>query len=100
MEIWHTIQFVVAFVTVPFVLYGLHRLCLGLERRGWIYYMHRRPESTGTGVCIALQEIIEPSARQIIQVEDEAVEGDAQGDDSGKRRPRLVIRQVPRRDLE
>lgn len=97
MEIWHTIQIIIAFVTVPFVLYGLHRLCLYLERRGWIFYMHRRPESTGAGVCIALQEIIEPSARQIIQVDEEVVEGDAQDDNSGKRRPRLVIQPLPRR---
>jgi hypothetical protein len=47
-------------------LYGLHRLGLWLEERGWLYYRHRSPTSTMAGCFVALQQALEPPTRYVI----------------------------------
>jgi hypothetical protein len=59
-------------------LYGLHRLALWAERRGWIYYRRTRA-SPGTvpRAVLEVQSLFEPSKRYVLeqkardQVEDE-----------------------------
>lgn len=41
-------------------LYGLHRLVLWMEDRGYIYYLHKKPRSSPLGSLIAFQRAIEP----------------------------------------
>jgi hypothetical protein len=53
-------------------LYGLHRLGLWMERRGWIYYRHRSPRGGGSGGgFVALQEILEPPARHVFHITEQ-----------------------------
>jgi hypothetical protein len=50
-------------------LYGLHRLALSMEDRGYIYYLHKKPKSSQIGSLIAFQRAIEPRAHYIVQAE-------------------------------
>ncbi len=49
-------------------LYGLHRLGLWMEDRGYIYYVRKKPTGSAAGSFVALQKIIEPQAQHVIQV--------------------------------
>jgi hypothetical protein len=52
-------------------LYGLHRLCLVLEERGHLYYLHRKSSSSGAArMFMPFQQMIDPPARQVVQAED------------------------------
>src|SRR5262249_8623654 len=42
------------------VVYGLHRLGLWLEERGWLYYRNKRPSSSPMSAFVAMQQFIEP----------------------------------------
>ena len=50
-------------------LYGLHRLGLWLEDRGYIYYLHKKPKSSPLGSLIAFQRAIEPGTQYIVQAD-------------------------------
>ena len=50
-------------------LYGLHRLALWMEDRGYIYYLHKKPKGSALGSLIAFQRAIEPRAHYIVQAE-------------------------------
>ena len=57
---------------VLLVIYGLHRLALQLEKRGLInYLMKDHPPSRGGAMFSPFQEMIQPQARQVIEVQDE-----------------------------
>ena len=60
--------FACLFSLVP-TLYGLHRLGLYLERRGLIYYWHKKP--TGGSIYCPLQEIYQPQIRHVIEVHEQ-----------------------------
>lgn len=70
------------------VLYGLHRLCLSLEERGWLYYLHKKPDSSAASSFVALHQAIDPTAKHVFHVgeqrrsysEDEAAGGPDDGD--------------------
>jgi len=49
-------------------LYGLHRLALWAESRGWIYYMRRRasPDALGNAF-LNLQKIVEAQAGHVVE---------------------------------
>jgi hypothetical protein len=53
-------------------LYALHRLCLHLEARGYVYYWHKkRPPSPGGGnVFLPFQEFVQPQIRHVIEAEE------------------------------
>ena len=73
-------------------LYGLHRLCLRLEERGHLFYLHRKPTRSGAARMFGpLQEIIDPPCRQVVQAEDHQVKkveaDDPTTDDGQPRRP-------------
>ena len=63
-------------------LYGLHRLALWAERRGWIYYLHRQGSSSTVGnAFLELQSMLEPSKKYILEVKrEEHVVEDESGD--------------------
>ena len=52
-------------------IYGLHRLLLRLEARGYVYYLHKKPTSGMASSCIALQEFIEPDVKHVYQVKEQ-----------------------------
>jgi hypothetical protein len=50
-------------------LYALHRIALWAEYRGWIFYRHRKPDSTSVGnAMLQLQQLVEPSKRNVIEM--------------------------------
>lgn len=62
-------------------LYLLHRLALWLERRGWLFYLHRRSTTSAVGsVFSELHSVLDPGHRHA--VEEQAREAQSQ-DDSG-----------------
>jgi hypothetical protein len=73
------------FLTVTAVLvllYGLHRLALWAENRGWIYYLRRKPTTSSLGnAFLEVQSLLEPEKRQLAEVQKaETIEEDEQGD--------------------
>ena len=62
--------------------YGLHRLALWLERRGWLYYIHRRPS---VSLIAAAGSALDPTIRRILEMkqEEHRLEEDFSGDGSG-----------------
>lgn len=68
-------------------LFTLHKFCLFLERKGWLYYRHKSP--SGGGIGNALQEFeafLNPSSRQVIEVvQKDSKQQDDQGDDKDPR---------------
>jgi hypothetical protein len=67
--------------------YGLHRLALWAEGRGWIYYKTKRaPAGAGSLAMLEVAQILEPEVQQVI----EAVQSDreqADHEESGEGRP-------------
>jgi hypothetical protein len=61
-------------------LYGLHRLGLWMEERGYIYYLHKKPKGgSAIGSLIAFQRAIEPRAEYVIQAEQVNQDIDEEG---------------------
>jgi hypothetical protein len=52
-------------------LYGLHRVCLWLESRGWLYYKHKKPSSSAASCLVGLQKALEPQAQHVLQIKEE-----------------------------
>ena len=62
---------ILVIVAAPPILYGLHRYCLYLEDRGYLYYLHKKPQSSGSSMFNPLQEIIQPQIRHVLEIQDE-----------------------------
>ncbi len=63
-------------------LYGLHRLATWAERRGYIYYLHKRGSSGSLGsAALTVHAMLEPSNRYVLEErqKDESEE-EASGD--------------------
>jgi hypothetical protein len=52
-------------------VYALHRFCLWLEKRGWLYYKHKKPSSSAASSFVALQQVLEPPTRHVLHVKEE-----------------------------
>ncbi|MBZ5641055.1 MAG: hypothetical protein LAO51_20130 [Acidobacteriia bacterium] len=62
-------------------LYGLHRIAVWAERRGWIYYRSKHGSSGALGnALLEVHAILEPSARYVLE---ERTKDDAEADESG-----------------
>jgi hypothetical protein len=63
-------------------LWGLHRLGLWAEGRGWIHYRRGRGSSGSlSAAALEVQSLLEPSKRYVLeQLRNEDVEEDANGD--------------------
>ena len=55
-------------------LYGLHRLCLRLEDRGYLYYRHKEPKPGGASPFLLLDEFIQPQNSHVIEALDHSTE--------------------------
>ncbi len=53
------------------VLFLIDRLGVWAERRGWIYWRKPRPKTVGRAVLGALQEIVEPEIRHVIEATEQ-----------------------------
>lgn len=64
-------------------VYGLHRLALWMEDRGWIYYLRKQASSTARGAAfLEVQKLVEPSKQHLIDVKlDQRKEEDESGGD-------------------
>lgn len=63
-------------------VYGLHRFCLYLERRGYMYYWHTKPQGGISSALLDLREMVQPSVRHVMEVKDDkSAAADAEGDD-------------------
>ena len=71
MTLWHVLLAALAVAAGLAALYGLHRLCLWLEARGLLYYLHKKSDSTAAGSFVAMQQVIEPTAKHVLHVKDE-----------------------------
>jgi hypothetical protein len=61
--------------------WALHRAALWAEKRGWIYYMHRKASPGTAGrAFMEVQSLVEPGIRHVVESRDEAL---AEEDDSG-----------------
>ncbi|HSL22796.1 MAG TPA: hypothetical protein VK886_14795 [Vicinamibacterales bacterium] len=74
---------VYAWLIVPVLavaLFGVHRLALWMEGRGWIHYRHRGSAAIG-GAMLEIQSFYRPSVEHVIELrEDESSEQDYAGD--------------------
>jgi hypothetical protein len=93
MDIWRVVLWGLGAVGAVAAVYGLHRLCLWLEERGWLYYLHKKSGGSTAGCLTALQQALEPQTRHVLHVKEERrgrAEEDApgEGDASGGVDPR------------
>jgi hypothetical protein len=84
MSTWQLASGCFAVIAGLAALYGLHRLALGLEERGWLYYIHKGPRGSAAGCFVALQKAVEPQAQHILLVREEM---QAEGHSAGSDRP-------------
>jgi hypothetical protein len=71
MELGHVLLWSLLIVGGLAALYGFHRLCLWLEKRGWLYYKHKKPTSSPASSFVALQQFLEPPTQHVHQVKEE-----------------------------
>lgn len=71
MNIWIALFWGLMLVGSAAAIYGLHRFCLWLEERGWLYYKHKKPTSSPASCFVAFQQVIEPQAKHVLQIKDE-----------------------------
>jgi len=75
---WHLLLGGVALVGIAAALYGLNRLGLWLEDRGWLYYRRRRPSSSPLSMWVAMQQYMEPGVKHVREAGQESKEEDHQ----------------------
>lgn len=56
-------------IAVAAGVYGLHRLALWMEERGWIYYVHKKasPNALGNAV-LGVQQVLQPGAEHVLEI--------------------------------
>jgi hypothetical protein len=60
-------------VAIALGLFGLHRLALWMESRGWVYYMETRASGGALASAILeLQQIAQPGTRYILEMKRES----------------------------
>jgi hypothetical protein len=81
-KIGNVFHFVVIALMVGVAALLLDRLALWAERRGWMYYRHRKPSGSSLGSAfLEVQTLLEPGKRHVAEVQrQEATEQDEQGD--------------------
>jgi hypothetical protein len=75
------VKYPVWILAIAGALYGLHRIALWAEARGFIYYRKERGSSGTLGTAmLEIQSMLEPSKRHVIE---ERVKDDSETEDSG-----------------
>ena len=64
---------VLSLLALVAAVWGLHRLCIALEERGYLYY-RKKPEGggTGAGLLADLDRLTKPSIQHVVETKDEA----------------------------
>ena len=68
MEAWHWLVWPALAIAAVAALFGLDRIGLWLEDRGWLYYRRKRTSSSPMSSWVAMQQIIEPGVRHVVEV--------------------------------
>jgi hypothetical protein len=68
MEAWHWLEWPALAIAAVAALFGLDRIGLWLEDRGWLYYRRKRTSSSPMSSWVAMQQIIEPGVRHVVEV--------------------------------
>ena len=71
-------------------IFALDRLGLYLERRGLLFYRHKKPSSSAAGCFVAAQKFIEPGMEHVINVKES---DEKHEDESGDPEDRLIVEQ-------
>lgn len=63
-------------------LYGLHRMALWMESRGWIYYKKKHASAGTLGAAfLEIQAIAQPEKKYVLEMrQDQRAERDDEGD--------------------
>ena len=62
----------VVLFAVAVLAYGLHRVALWAEARGWIFYLRRQPSRSTLGnAFLEVQSLIEPGKAQLVEARKE-----------------------------
>jgi hypothetical protein len=81
-ETLRMLKIVVIVVLTAAGLYGLHRLALWMEGRGWIYYKTSGSSTARTNAFLSFQSILEPGKQHVLE-ERLRQQDDADGAESG-----------------
>lgn len=67
---------------VAAAIYGLHRVALWAESRGWIFYVKRKPDPASVGAAaLELEQLARPQQKHVLEVRRRArMQGEAAGD--------------------
>jgi hypothetical protein len=86
-DTWTVVCWTLAIPSGLVALYALHRLALRMEEGGYIYYLHKKPKSSGAGCFVAFQKAIEPRVEHVLKVDhvtQQFVDDTAAGEDAPK----------------
>lgn len=61
------IKFLLVIPAISVALYGLHRLAVWMERRGWIYYKKSGSSSTATNAFLSIHQLFEPGKKYVLE---------------------------------
>ncbi|MDI6697424.1 MAG: hypothetical protein QME85_00610 [Candidatus Saccharicenans sp.] len=76
-----SLKLLVWLAIIAVAIFGLDRLLLAMESRGWIYYRRKKPGSSALGrACLEVQRLLEPSKKYVIQIKEERKEQQQAGD--------------------
>ena len=73
----HQLYSALILLAIAAALYGMHRICLYLERRDLIYYWYKKP--SGGSAFNPLHEMVQPQARHVFEVSEQRPNDDGQG---------------------
>jgi hypothetical protein len=75
---WHWLIGVAAVLGLAGGLYGLHRLALWLEDRGWLFYLRKKPSTSPAGCWVAAHQFLEPGVEHVLQLKAEKRDEDGE----------------------
>ena len=81
------IKIIIIIFAACVIIYCLHRLCLWLEKNGWIYYINKKSESGFlAGTLEQMNSLLNPAVKHTIEMKQNqtTVEKQKAQDDSDK----------------
>lgn len=60
-------KFLLVIPAILVALYGLHRLAVWMEGRGWIYYKKSGSSSTATNAFLSFHQLFEPGKKYVLE---------------------------------